>query len=241
MSYAMTHLLIANEFADRKGITDKDFFLLAAISPDTVHCREGFAFQMKCDAHQVQPDVGWGRIYTEEQMLIWYDRLKDFYTEKLKLVANESEMLFLKGYVLHILTDIFNTKILYAPLLISYELDSERMRPTYRKECIIQDNYFYQNYPKLPQIMNMIAEAAASDELQEIIEHLELGEYFSIKNVNDYVSVLTEGYETAEKASFEGLSMLSKEASEEYLRVVTEETEKMLYDFPDPKRTFAMD
>lgn len=56
MSYAMTHLIIANEFAKQKSIIDKNIFLLASIAPDAVHARMDFSKQIKANAHFLQPE-----------------------------------------------------------------------------------------------------------------------------------------------------------------------------------------
>ena len=70
-----------------------------------------------------------------------------FFADKMKLVTNEKEITFLKGYTLHILTDIFNCQLLYAPNLIRYDFKVDEMRDEYRRECILQDNFLYKIMP----------------------------------------------------------------------------------------------
>lgn len=240
MSYAMTHLIIANEFADEMKIENKEIFLAATISPDAVHARLDFSPKLKADAHYLQPEEKWGHVYTEESMIIWYDRLRDFYNMKSKLVKNELERDFLLGYTLHILVDIFNCKLLYSPNLIKYDFDVDAMRAEYRRQCILQDNYLYQNYPDSPKLMKAITEGSQAV-TDRMLSELMLSEYISAKNVCDNVNYAVKNFSNAPMANLTGLSMVSVEASEYYLATVKNEAERMLYSFPPVMRSFRMD
>lgn len=241
MSYAMTHLIIANEIANRLNITNKDIFMLANIAPDTVHSRADFTTRLKANAHFLQPNENWGEIYKEESMVIWYDRLRDIYSDKLKLVNNEKELAFLQGYTLHMLVDVFNCKLLYAKNLIAYNFDVEAMRGEYRRQCIIQDNYLYQNCQDNQAIMEALRRALESDISDEMLVHLGYSQFISVENIRDNIDFIMKGFREAKAADMEGLSMVSVEASKEFLKKVTDEAERILYDFPPVGDTFSME
>jgi len=229
MSYAMTHLIIADKTAEKFNITNKEIYLLAGISPDAVHNREDFSFRLKADAHDMQPDENWGEIYTDESMLKWYERVKLFYKSKLKLVSNDKEKDFLLGYTQHILVDIFNCKLLYAPQLIKYDFKVELMREEYRRECILQDNYLYQNYDRSETIAEILKDTSKQEEIQTIIDKLELNSFISLKNLMDNVEYHTSGYAKAEKASLDNLEMVTVEGTRNFLDTVERETCRILF------------
>lgn len=240
MSYAMTHLIIANEFDKIRNVKYKDLFLLASVSPDAVHAKKDFTFKIKADSHYLQPEENWGEIYTEEAMVKWYDRLRDFYNAKHRLVENEDDEIFLQGYTLHILTDIFNCKLLYARNLIRYDFRVEMMREEYRRECILQDNYLYQNYVESSDIMDSLINASENSLSDKMITNLQLDNFISSKNIKDNVSFLISEFRKAPTASIDNLEMLSKESTDEFLNVVLNEADRLLYTFPHVGRTFRM-
>lgn len=234
MSYAMTHLIIANEFAKIRNITNKELFFLACVAPDAVHAIKDFSLQMKANSHTLQPEEKWGQIYTDEAMLKWYHRLRDFYFDKQKKIKSEDDAIFLQGYALHILTDIFNCKLLYAKNLIKYNFKVDLMREEYRRECILQDNYLYQNYSAKDDIMKYLKSACVHHRVSdEILMNLELNKYLSSQNIIDNVSFLMDELKKAPTASIDHLEMLSKESTDEFLKFVLAETDRLLYDFPN--------
>lgn len=248
MSYAMTHLIIANEFADIRKIEEKGIFLLAGIAPDAVHARADFTKEIKASAHFLQPEYGWGEVYEEEPMKVWYGRLRKFYESRKGLVRNKKEEAFLQGYTLHILTDIFNCQLLYAHNFIEYGLDLDAFRAEYRRECIVQDNFLYQNSPCTPCIEETLNEAVEDGLDQEILDRLALKDIIA-QNVLDNARYQLGLYHAecdriaqgdAGKASFDGLRMVSRADSEYFISHVGAECERMLFGFPDAGRTFRI-
>lgn len=230
MSYAMTHLIIADRTAKKQNIKNRNLFLLAGISPDAVHNRDDFSFRLKADAHDMQPDEKWGEIYTDESMLKWYGRVNEFYKSKLALVTNDREKDYLLGYIQHIMVDIYNCKLLYAPQLLKYDFKVELMREEYRRECILQDNYLYQNYESSKEIADLLIETSKrEEEVQAILNRLELDTFISAKNLIDNVNYHTSGYRKAEKASLDNLEMVSVESSHMFLDTVEAQTNRIVF------------
>lgn len=241
MSYTMTHLIIADKIADRLHISHKDLFLLANMSPDAVHCRKDFSMVLKARAHFLKPDDKWGRIYSEESMTLWYDLLREFYKDRIKKVQNELQEVFLKGYTLHILVDIFNCKLLYAKNLLRYDFKVEDMRDEYRRECTLQDIYLCQNYERTEKIVEQVARALDEKLDEETLEILGLDVFINRQNIADSIVYFKSLYEGKAPVSLEGLEMLSAESTECFLNRVAEETAKRLYDFPEAGHTFGED
>lgn len=241
MSYAMTHLIIAERFASHFQIQNKEIFLAASIAPDAVHQRADFTFEKKAQAHDLMPDERWGQIYTEKSMIAWYERLIRFYQTRKEYATNENELDFLKGYTLHILVDIFNCKLLYGRNLIRYEFKVDEMRDEYRRECILQDNYLYQNWEKTKEVFEAVEIGTNQLITDEMLSHLKLSEHITVQNMKDNWGYQCDGYQKAEPASLEGLEMVSVENSNEFLDIVSSESIRMLFDFPKVERTFQVE
>ena len=248
MSYAMTHLIIADNFANIRKIEEKGVFLLASIAPDAVHTRADFTKKMKASAHFLQPEYGWGEEYEEEPMKVWYGRIRDFYKQRIGLAANDMEAAFLQGYTIHILTDIFNCQLLYAPNFISYGLNLDTFRAEYRRECIAQDNFLYQNHPDRNEIEEAMSAAVAQGMEQEVLDRFGI-EDVTAQNVLDNARYQLNLYRAecdavarGEKkmASFDGLKMVSEKNSAFFLSHVAAECDRLLFDFTDAGRTFKV-
>ena len=242
MPYAMTHLIIADRFAEKRNIPERELFLLANVAPDAVHARRDYRGEIKAGSHYLQPEETWGEVYEEVPMNIWYARLKSIYTEKQKIVRNEKDDSFLKGYFLHILADIFNGQLLYGPNLIKYGTDDVTgFRRVYRSECLEQDFYLYQTCPKNREIMESIFCALDDPDLGDIIHHFGFDENFSLHNLKDKMVVQVQDFRSAPRASLDDLEMITEESTKRIIEHMFTECDRMLYDFPDPERTFRMD
>lgn len=240
MSYAMTHLIIANEFAKHKSIKNKDLFLLASIAPDAVHARENFILEMKAASHYMQEGERWGEMYEEEAMIIWYRRLEKIYKEKLKLAKTDEDVAFLQGYVVHMLTDVFNCALLYAPFLIKNDFKVESFRVEYRNECVVQDAWLYQNYQESDEIMKSLEIAMERDLSEDILKNLELDMHMTVKNIIDNTHFQARLFAEGKKASLDGLKMTTRELTEFFIKRVLSECERMLFDFPDCGESFKV-
>ena len=239
MSYAMTHLIIAAMFAENVSVGNRDLFLLGSIAPDSVHSRADFTKRLKAQAHYLQEEENWGEVYEEAPMIKWYDMLKAFYREKSRLAADAETEAFLKGYTLHILTDIFNCCKFYAPSWMKFGLDRvDEFRKVYRNECILQDNWLYQTNPKSAEITQAISRAAEAFDLAAILSRLGLDKFMTADNIRDVVAYHLKNYEQASPVSLEGLNFVSECASHSFISEVEAECESLLFALPEVGRRF---
>ena len=241
MSYAMTHLIIADMFAKNVPVACKDLFLLGSIAPDSVHSRADFTKRLKARCHFLQEDESWGEVYEEAPMTKWYGMLKAFYTEKSRLVSEPETEAFLKGYTLHIQTDIFNCSKFYAPSWMKFGLDKvDEFRKVYRNECILQDNWLYQTNPKSAGITQALSRAVDAFDLSAILARLGLDKFMSTDNIRGVVAYNIKNYEQASSVSLEGLNFVSERASHHFICEVEAECESLLFDFPEIGRRFKV-
>ena len=82
MSYAMTHLLVADRFLKTHPADNNELFMLGSIAPDAVHSRPDFTKRIKADSHCLPEEENWGEICKEAPLIKWYGRLRDFWREK---------------------------------------------------------------------------------------------------------------------------------------------------------------
>lgn len=246
MSYLMTHLIIANEFAKKRNIENKDLFILASSAPDAVHSRKDFTFEMKSMSHEHPKDVEWGHIHTREAMESWYGDLPGWYQEKCTLVTNQKEKDFLDGYLLHMLTDIFNCKLLYGKELLRHHMDVDGMRPEYRRQCIFQDEYLYQDYEEAKEIFENLRRIVREENIDEILTNLGFSDLISAENIADSIARNEEKYVVAEPVNWEDIygcedSMISQEGTWNYINTVLEEADRLLFSFPEAGDTFVIE
>lgn len=240
MSYAMTHLIIANEFAKHKNIKNKELFLLASIAPDAVHAKDNFKLEMKAASHYMQDGERWGEMYQEEAMVVWYHRLQTIYEEKIKLAKNDKDISFLQGYIVHMLTDVFNCALLYAPNLIKHDFKVDSFRVTYRDDCVAQDAWLYQNYEESQEVMKSLEIAMDQDLNESILKNLGLDIHMSVKNIRDNTNFQANLFRNAKLASIDNLKMVTRENTEFFISRVLSECERLLFDFPECGRTFEV-
>lgn len=239
MSYAMTHLIIADQFAKNRKIKEKELFLLASIAPDAVHARPDFQKELKVKSHFMQEGVKWGEIYKEKEMKDWYDELRQFYLDRADYALSEKEMAFLQGYTVHILVDIFNCQLLYAPNLIQYGLNIEKFREDYRSECVVWDNYLYHTYEESTYLMCSMEKALQEKLSDELLSRLRLDQEISVKNIEDNTRFQMNLFRNSEKEKIDSLYMVTQENSDYFLKYVEEQCEKLLFSFPKIGNLFA--
>lgn len=246
MSYLMTHLIIANEFAKTRNIENKDLFILASSAPDAVHSRKDFTFERKKQSHHYPEAVEWGHMHTREEMESWYVKLPDWYEEHCKLAKNQKEKDFLAGYLLHILTDIFNCKLLYGKELLRHHMDVDGMRPEYRRQCIFQDEYLYQDYEEAKEIFENLRKTVQEEAIDEILMDLQFSDLISAENIADSIAHNEEKYVVAEPVNWEDIygcedPMISQEGTWKFIRTVLEEADRILFSFPEAGDTFVIE
>lgn len=240
MSYAMTHLIIANEFAKKMKIEEKEIFLLAGIAPDAVHVRADFTKPIKGKVHCLPEGLNWGEVYEEKHMINWYEKVKEFYEAKICKVTTSKEIAFLQGFTLHLLIDVLNCNLFYAANWIKFGLeDVEGYRAKYREECILQDNYLYCSYADREQVVTDL-EKAMEEKYTDILKKLGLDQYLEEKDLLKNVEYQVNNFAKAKVDSLEGLSIVTEENTQWFLDKVLEECLRMLFDFPKAGRTFEV-
>ncbi|MEX1377566.1 MAG: zinc dependent phospholipase C family protein [Eubacteriales bacterium] len=116
MAPATIHLKIANDVAESMGIKISGQFLLGAIAPDAVFMRVDYNGEDIEDSHYRNFGI----------KKSWYEAIDEF-----KL----SDNLFLKGYFIHIMTDVLWLSGIFANLKKKYDAD-------FSKKILIDDmNY----------------------------------------------------------------------------------------------------
>lgn len=116
MPGSITHLMAAYYYNKLHGMTLGPDFYLGSISPDSVNVLGHASKEKRWSTHLRNQDLD-----------IWTDNVKSFYDENKLKVNND----FLKGYVIHILTDIVWDRkydsLLYRFLLLS-GVDKDRLK-----------------------------------------------------------------------------------------------------------------
>jgi hypothetical protein len=109
MSFAMTHLAVANKLLRKTNIIkyEADFYL-GSIAPDFVHIRKNYNSEMKKRSHLCVGKQRWGRLTNNDA---WMKHAMEFLSRE----ANGDNRDFILGYVVHILTDIENNKKIWMP------------------------------------------------------------------------------------------------------------------------------
>ena len=241
MSYAMTHLVIAKRFLKTHPVGNRDLFMLGSIAPDAVQSRPDFTTRIKARSHCLQEEENWGEIYTEEPLIKWYGRVRDFWNETNGLATDVDTESFFKGYTLHILTDIFNNARFYGPCRVKFGLeDVGSFRDAYRKECIKQDDWIWLSEPKITEEARNLLSTADKYDIASIISGLGLDKHFSADDLRGSVKYLLNGHENVTSVSFEGLSMVSETGTKNFISDVEAECEQMLFNFSDCGRKFRI-
>lgn len=239
MSWTMTHLIVANEYLKKHPVVDPELFLLASISPDGVHGRPDFDKEMKARTHYMQDGVKWGEIYTEKEMNDWYESLGRFYKARRALCEKESDMIYLQGYTLHILVDIFNCSVLYAPEFIKYGLNVEKFRADYARENEIWDRYLYRTYPEAEELLQKLSAVISREFAEDPLARLDENALVRLEHLKAHTLSSLDRYAKAAPAVTEGLTMIDDVRSEEFLQIILKEGERLLFDFPAPDGCFA--
>lgn len=247
MSYSMTHLIIAKEYLRNNPVENPGLFLLANISPDCVHARNNFDKAMKERSHYLQKGTEWGTIFEEEPMKIWYDSLRSFYFEHSGKITVSGDAFntacrdFLDGYAMHILVDIFNCRLLYAPARKKYGSDLEAFRREYRNQCLIWDCHLYRSCHGTNEIFAGIKKGLTDlpDSLEHILEETGLNYVISAEDVKSNLAYNIEMYgQNKQEKLPDGAYMITEEASDYFISYVGEQCNRLLYDFPEAGRLF---
>lgn len=238
MSYAMTHLIIAYEYASRNLVRNTGLFLLASITPDFVHARADFQKYMKERSHFLQEGVEWGTVFEEEPLKRWYEELRKFYQRAIGRMDSEEEREFLQGYALHILSDIFSCQLLYAPNIIKYGKQVEIFRREYRQQCLAWDYKLYREYAKSDSILEEMKGALQDLEKLPVLEKMELQTILSVGDIRKGLLWQIEDYkaERGKENTDTEFYMISQANSDKLIDYIGKQCDRLLYDFPEVGR-----
>lgn len=137
MPLPMVHLLVA-ESLKSENINKTAEYYLGAISPDAVHMREDYKREHKTASHFAIKNVG-----TAEKLADFLKILKNSYENDRKD--------FLKGYLVHILTDKLWLDTLYKDIYLNnYQLDKAPLQDERMAYYNDTDQIDYMLYEKMP-------------------------------------------------------------------------------------------
>jgi len=131
----MIHLFVAKKIATLHPELIKNLsqFYLGALSPDSVHFRAEFIANDKKTTHLCVSDENWGEVTNNSQ---WIDCVISFLYEH----KDSKNSCFALGYVVHILSDIYNNIHIWTPYRRRTKLQvGKYYGSTYHKEQAIVD------------------------------------------------------------------------------------------------------
>lgn len=241
MSYTMTHLVTADQYTKRHGMTYSEaaLFLLASFSPDSVHADPNYDPAMKERSHFMPEDIKWGDIYKEEQMNSWYESVRAFYRSRYSPSLLAMELAFLQGYAHHLLVDIFNCQWFYSPNLIQYELNVKAFRRDYREQCLNYDHFLYQNYEHTEDVFQKLNAGIELLEQYPIFERLNLQNEILCNNIKEKIKLTEQEYITSNRVLM-NMEMITVEDSQRFIEEMRVQCDKLLFKFPEKEHLFKV-
>lgn len=159
MSFAMTHLAIAKEINDKIHIAnDLPQFFLGILAPDSVHCRENYHGDMKKNSHFVINKKPWGSTTSTQECDDWFD----YFSPNIKPRENHQHSDFYMGCLIHILTDISNTRKIYVPFVEWCDRENktrDEMRSLFYSDCRQIDMALFNTLPWKDEVWALMLEA----------------------------------------------------------------------------------
>ena len=164
MPLPMVHLNIAKRIVDLGYKVNKmPQFYLGIISPDAIHMRKDSDRTHKNDTHLLPEGKKWSNVDEKEYFIF----MKNFFSKNIVNVDND----FLRGYGLHIITDMMWSKQVYIYFEKKYEQDPspiQEIRMAYYNDTDILDQViFNESYWK-----NDVWEKLIISESDDFIDYL---------------------------------------------------------------------
>ncbi|MCL2197798.1 MAG: hypothetical protein FWB80_02640 [Defluviitaleaceae bacterium] len=218
MSWTMTHLAVAKAVNDKIGIAhDTTQYYMGAIAPDSVHFRANYTGEMKKNSHYLAYNKPWGKVDCIKECDDW---LRDVLakTEPAKFQKYSD---FYKGVLVHILTDICNTKTFYVPFTQWYKSENrpqEQFRDAYYGDCKQIDTELYKNSPWTQEIWSLLLKAKC-ESIDNIINATEAEEH----RTSQYNYYNNEKYEPGKPQRFISIEdnyKLIKDATDEIVHLL---------------------
>ena len=142
MPSPMVHLCVAkNCIAWGYQVNDMPQFYLGAISPDAIHSRPGAGRAAKNHTHLMPPGMWWRDVNQNEYF--------KFMNEFIAANINNTNVDFLLGYGIHILTDMHWTQTVYSKFVEDYKKSARpisEMQKAYYHDMDIHEYALYCQY-----------------------------------------------------------------------------------------------
>jgi hypothetical protein len=154
MPLPMVHLFVTERIFKEKGIDINADFLLGSISPDAIHMRENTTRVDKQRTH-----FGMGENSTVED--IFHNNMRPFFDP---LRENEQWFWFAKGYMSHVITDLFWQQTVFRDFkskISGEQINNERS--LYYMDTDQIDFNFYKKEPWRPSFWEVLGMSTAVD------------------------------------------------------------------------------
>jgi hypothetical protein len=160
----MSHLCIAADVLRRCPgmIRDVPAYYLGSLAPDAVHFRPGFVPAYKAVSHLCPEGATWGKV---EDSDAWWDKVLAYYRK-----SEQTD--FLRGYCVHILSDIATGRVFWVPFrqkvldgtATDYDHIYEDPRyQAYRREMVEADIRLYHSFPQRAAVWAQLEKAKGTD------------------------------------------------------------------------------
>jgi len=174
----MIHLSVAKEINDKINIAkDLPQFFLGSLAPDSVHFRENYQSAMKMKSHYHPGKKPWGVNENED-----VDEWLNYVLTEISPGGNHFYDDFYMGFIIHILTDIYNTRnqaIPYIKWLLTQknkkniQIEGRRL---YYTQCIENNLALYKTLPWKNEIWALLKKSKGKS-IYNIIEAQEVEKF----------------------------------------------------------------
>jgi len=191
MPLPMVHISVAREAALLKGWIPSGAYCLGCISPDAVHMRSPYSKQFKADSHLCEEKSS---SFSKE---IWRANALNAYER-----CSSDD--FGRGYVVHVLTDIFWNQTLEKKIHERWAADPapvQERAPAYYNDTDILDLLLYRNQPWRQDVFSGMA-AAAAQSFGTLVTKEET-DAWRVRTLNWYDAHRIEDYQPLRYASYE--------------------------------------
>lgn len=156
MAYTMTHILVAEKVLEYiKTHVDYPTFIVGAIAPDAVHACPNYTRAMKEKSHLFAEGAVWGKITGKDEFNDWLESIKTFYVHNYDRYDRD----FFLGYIVHVLTDVYSCKQIYAPFYNSLsEENLDYKMEQFKDESYGVNYYLYCEYLKEKNLLHILQE-----------------------------------------------------------------------------------
>lgn len=160
MAYTMTHILAAEKLLHEFGKeTDYSTYILGSIAPDAVHACADFSKELKERSHLFPEGLRWGKVEGEADAQKWLANIKSYYISN----RDQHDASFLKGYMVHLLTDVYCSVHFYGPFVqsIRHGHHYEEKFAQYKKESYCVNYYFFLQFSQDKSLYHILHKGKA--------------------------------------------------------------------------------